>query len=224
MSIDKSTLSTFAKELYHIRFRKLIHVDAWDGIEVNRYGELQCWPSGIAGEVPLFELLPEEEALLDDFVEDCDVKLLGVGSGRIAVEHLETGMVYKIARSGVSQYLGDGLEANKCEVDRYQSTDCQQLLPIYNYHPEYYWICMPKAERLDTFPENSHTTVISFIEDAVSKHQEIPNRDIYVENIGMWGGEWYLFDYGTVFRDEADTFGVFPSFSDLVSQSDESVY
>jgi hypothetical protein len=207
--MDISKLQEFAEKFFPLRFYKLLKANSWDGIQINSHGKLQCWPGGIDGSVPLFELTPQERTLLDEFLSNSTARLLGVGSGRVVIECQETETVYKIARSGVSQYLGDGREANKSEVERFQNTDCQQLLPVTDFCSNFYWLSMPKAKVLTMYSKQIHQSVRLYISESISQYTEIPQEDILADNIGFWEDDWYLLDYGRAHREDADTFGYF---------------
>lgn len=209
--MDKDEVTEFALKLYNARLFDLAEADAWDGIEVPESGILQCWPSGIDGDKDLDKLSAREKEVLDEFTERFDLEILGNGQRRIVVREEGSDVVYKIGRCGVSHYLGDGIESNKTEVERFQSLNCDRLLPTLDWDDRYHWISMPFTRVLTEYPLQTQEAVSEKINETAENCEGLPDHQVDVENIGYWNGRWYMIDYeGSGYHKNVESFGLFP--------------
>lgn len=158
------------------------------------YGRVYYWPGGYNTNCPfLDELTQFEKYIRQLFVEVTDFSYIGHGTGRIVFKKKST--VIKFSRYGAVGIMGDGVEQNRLEWERYQGLgDTLELMPVINRNSRFTWIIMPLSDKLlSEEPEPVQRRVSTRVIESIQS--ELTITDLKPENIGLYNGSWVVLDY-----------------------------
>lgn len=209
---DEEDLNEMIQDIRSDRFKFLRDVsnglfeDIW--FDPDR-GVMKYWPGGI-GSGGFRELTPGEQKNITTFCEEFSCNIVGIGTGRIVIRPEGEDFVFKIARFGVSGYIGEGSEANYDEVVRWEEVNRKPILEIFDYSDSYWWIITPVADPLPKIEGVNVDGVVEEVRAEIQRIDSVPTLDIKPANIGRVNGEWCLMDYGKPFREEEQMLGVLP--------------
>lgn len=113
----------------------------------------------------------------------------------------------------MSARFGDGREANKIEVSRWNKIESYPLAKIYEWDSETYdWLIMRVADPLSKETGVDTELVCQEIKEASEPYSDtLPILDVREINVGQIDGKWVLLDYGKPFIEDEYMYGLFPS-------------
>jgi len=202
-----AALSRVARDLRAARREALDAIDVAE-TEWEYAGRTWSWPAGEA-RTYFHELAPGEEAVLADAAAAHGVEVLGVGTGRVAVEipaefdsddeHRDgadrPSIVAKLARYGPSAEMGDGRPQNRREKRVWETVSAHPFLPVLSAGDEGAWLTMPRATVPP--PAAERETALSRVRDALAAHDDRFHFDeLKAENVGAHDGRYWIVDYG----------------------------
>ncbi len=211
-----TALSRTARPLRSARREALAALDV-ETTEWEYAGRTWSWPAGEA--MTYFDgLAPGEAAVLEAAAANHGLELVGVGTGRVAVElqadrlddpaavngpageeagstGTEPGVVAKLARYGPSAEMGDGRAQNRREKRVWDGCGIHPFLPVLDVDDDGDWIAMPRA----TVPPPSadREDAIRRVRRALDGHEDAFHLDeLKAENVGMYRDRYWIVDYG----------------------------
>ena len=200
-----AALSETARDLRAARREALDAIDV-EETEWEYAGRTWSWPAGEA-RTYFHELAPAEKSVLADMTATHDIEVIGVGTGRVAVElPTETGlgdidgaeqpqMIAKLARYGPSAEMGDGRPQNRREQQVWEAVADHPFLPVLSAADEGAWIAMPRATVPP--PPAERETAMDRVRDALAAHDDRFHFDeLKPENVGAYDGRYWIVDYG----------------------------
>ncbi|MBP1921754.1 hypothetical protein J2751_000751 [Halorubrum alkaliphilum] len=202
-----AALSRTARDLRAARREALDAIDVAE-TEWEYAGRTWSWPAGEA-RTYFHELSPGEEAVLADAAETHGIEVVGVGTGRVAVElpaefgpgdESEEGVerppiVAKLARYGPSAEMGDGRPQNRREREVWEAVSGHPFLPVLSAADGDAWLAMPRAAVPP--PAAEREAAISRVRDALAVHDDRFHFDeLKPENVGAYDGRYWVVDYG----------------------------
>lgn len=229
VQLTRQDLKEFSERIRTARFEFLLEQsngllqDTW--CEPN--GRMRYWPGGSDNWNEFFEACPEEEVLIDEFCEEYDCSFAGIGCGRVVISPNNTDIVFKVARYGMSARMANGVESNTLEVKRWEEVESPPLAEIIEYGDDYSWVCMPKAEILDSYMRTANVRdeyrhkVCDQIEEQLQEIDCIPGVDVRDVNVGLIDGDWKLVDYGKPKSDKEQMYALFPSVIHMFVKNEE---
>lgn len=143
--------------------------------------------------------LTAEEVPTVEFLENRGYDLVGVGAGRIVFSVPESDNVVKVARYGDSP-ADDGRRQNRVETNTQEdASDDVNLLPVIESDESWSWLVMPEVEMLSDVvsdEEQMERFVDTLQNQLLNADVFVKLLDVRVENMGVWGDEVVLIDYG----------------------------
>lgn len=119
------------------------------------------------------------------------------GAGRVVYdisEHTSIPAVLRVAHNKV------GIEETRKEEGLRNRTPTalrKRLVPVLDYGHGHGWSVQPKCDSVPHNEQSDHVdTITALVNDA---GDGFDSREVYEPNIGLWGGEPVLFDYGGIF-------------------------
>lgn len=150
-------------------------------------------------------LTSEEQAVVDEITNTDGVTLLGVGAARVALsvpDTTEGTIVLKLARYGRDETY-DGKAQNEYEARLWATLDAndvdENVLPIHDSGDDAAWVTQPEVTPLDDADmsqSDADDLAADLRDDLMPLGNHLDIVEVTRNNVGLWNGEAYLFDYG----------------------------